>query len=382
MTRRPARMLGGALAALSLTFAASAFAQGAAGEERLPLGLDKLEIEGGYKADYVAGRKSEGWHRLTYRGKPVSERGTPLPFTETVLLDAPKADLKVADDTDLVLRFEDGTLGLAGGLFDMSGVQPISFTGLGDFKLRGTAFAAADNSFKQVQFGAGVQTAPQRIPGLAGREVANWIVLGINAQRRDSTDAAADSNFAAATYRAFVGKAFGWRTPERPQIEALAKRLSDAYLRDAPTMADALAKKAQIDKDEKSSAEQRRFARAVTAARLAIRSRLRETNRTEMDDKEMDALWAAAARDFELGAVEAIALRPTVSVYAELSGWYEFRGGDTSSRSKSLFTLSADYWFMPGRDDVFLRMRYENGHERGAPDTRKNQLLASIALRF
>jgi hypothetical protein len=380
--RRGATLLGAVLAALSLAIGSAALAQGAAKEERLPLGFDKLEIEGGYKADYVEGRKSEGWYRLTYKGKPVAERGTSLPFTETVLLDAPKADLKVSDDTDLVLRFEDGTLGLAGGLFDMSGVRPISFTGLEGLNLRGTAFVAADNSFKQVQFGAGLQTEPMRVPGLAGREVANWIVLGVNAQRRDSTDAAADNSFAAATYRAFVGKAFGWRTPAKQQIEALARRLADAYLRDAPTMTEALAKKTQIDNDKNSGTEQRRFARAVTAARLEIRRKLLDTKRTEMSEEEMTAIWTSAAREFEEGAIEAISLRPTVAVYAELSGWYEFRGGGTSSRSKSLFTLSADYWFLPGRDDVFLRVRYENGHERGAPDMRKNQLLTSVALRF
>lgn len=327
-----------------------------------------FEIDGGHKADYVDGRKSEGWYRIRYRGESLAERGTPFQKSDPAVPDAPKIDIGAAAESALLARFEKGTLALGGGLFDMSGVRPVTFEGLKSLDLRGTAFVASDSSFKQMQFGVGLQSPAIRVPGLRGREIANWIVLGVNAQRRDSTDTSSDTTFAAATYRVFVGKSFDWRPPADGTT---AEQITKKYLGDAPTMSAALAKRDAIIARGISEADQR-FLDAVELAE----ERIKKTPKANADE-----IWVSIAQLSGTAQIKARA-RPTFAIYGELSGWYEFRGGDSSSRSKSLFTLSADYWFMPGRDDVFLRVRYENGHERGAPDTRKNQLLTSIALRF
>lgn len=47
-----------------------------------------------------------------------------------------------------------------------------------------------------------------------------------------------------------------------------------------------------------------------------------------------------------------------------------------------MFTLTADYWFLPKRDDVFLRLRYENGYERALPTVRLNRPMLSVSPRF
>jgi len=95
-------------------------------------------------------------------------------------------------------------------------------------------------------------------------------------------------------------------------------------------------------------------------------------------------IWSDLIDELAQGRGKTKAEQPLVALYAEASGWYEFRGSrsDLGGRQKNLFTVSVDYWFVPGRDDVLLRIRYENGFERGVPGERKNQLLASVALKF
>jgi len=332
----------------------------------LPVAAHAIEIEGGRKTDYVAGRPSETFYRIAYHGVPLKFKGTPTQYADTIVLDKPRLDATAADRSDLTLRLEDGTLAAGGGLIDMGGAMPITLAGLQKLDLRGAAFLAADKDFKQVQFAVGLESPPLRIPGMTGLGVSNWAVFGLNAQRREQTDAAAgDASFATATYRVFLGKAFFWRTRPEAAVRALAQRIEDAYLRAAPTLAAAETVSEDIQKiDAKSrSPLQTLFKDAVTTARA-------------------QGDWPARAKEFARGAAEAMSQQPTLALYAEGSGWYEFRGREGVPRYRHLFTVTADYWFMPFRDDVFLRLRYENGYERGAPEQRKKQLLASIALRY
>lgn len=364
-------------------FAAPVAAQDASDTRRVPQGDNRLEVEGGYRHDLIDNGKSQGWYRVTWRGKPVAMRGNALPFTDTVLLDAPTADLGKVEGSDLVLRFEDGTLGVTGGLIDMAGARPIEFAGLEKLRLRGAAFVAADNRFKQVQAGIGIETPPLHLGALGQHEIANWLVLGVNAQRRENADTADDRNFGAVTWRAFIGKGFGWRTPPREALEAFAVKIAAAYVKDVPTMAEARVKQQQFDALAKPTPEQVQFSRAVSAAELDILAARRALPAGQtLSAADEDRLWAQATRSYAIGRREAELLRPTVALYAEASGWNEFRAKGDSGRLKNLFTVSADYWFMPSRDDLLLRLRYENGYERAAPGLRKNQLMASVALRF
>jgi hypothetical protein len=168
-----------------------------------------IEVEGGYKWDYIAGRDSEGWYRLQYRGEAVAARGEPTAFSDPVLRAVPKIDSAIADRAALALRLEEGTLALAGGLLDMEGVQPIALAGLEKLRLRGTGFVATDNQFKQVNVAIGVETPSLHLNALGRQDIANWLIVGVHGQRRELTDSAGgDSSFAAVTYRAYVGKAF------------------------------------------------------------------------------------------------------------------------------------------------------------------------------
>src|SRR5262249_51112884 len=182
------------------------------------------------------------------------------------------------------------------------------------------------------------------------------------------TDAAeGDQNFVAATYRLFVGKAFGWR--RKASADQLASRIGDAYLREAPTLAIA-------EGVNKNLTEMAAKGTKLTRIQESFRAAFEQARRKAPEE------WEPTARKAARGAAEAISEQPTVAVYAEFSGWYEMRGADDMGRSRALFTLTTDYWFLPSRDDVFLRLRYENGYERGNPQARKNQILASVALRF
>lgn len=96
--------------------------------------------------------------------------------------------------------------------------------------------------------------------------------------------------------------------------------------------------------------------------------------------------WEKTVRDMAYGNTDAVTDQPTLSIYAEDSGWYSFAGKQEGGRLKNLLTVTLDYWFLPTNliksDKAFLRLRYETGHERALPTDRKNHLLVSINLRF
>jgi hypothetical protein len=334
---------------------------------KLPTPASVWEIEGGYRWDRVAGRASDGYYRIGYRGSPILLKGTPTQYTQHIGLDQPKPPAD-ADRSDWSFTYEHGKVASGGGLLQGEMLTPLDLNLPKQFQPRGTAFVGGDATFKQVNVAVGLETPPQHLGVLSRAGISHWAVVGLGVQHREQTDAAeGDKNFVAATYRLFLGKAFGWR--RKASVDMLAARIGDAYLREAPTLAIA-------EGVDKNLAEMK--------AKKVKLTRFQEAFRDAYDDAKGKAPeeWEGLARKAARGAAEAISEQPTVAVYAEVSGWYEMRGADDTARSRALFTLTTDYWFLPSRDDVFLRLRYENGYERGNPQARKNQILASVALRF
>jgi len=351
--------------ALGCAFAAGGAAAAVFDDLQPPTPATVWEIEGGYRWDHVAGRDSDGYYRVNYRGSPVAQKGTPFKQTEHVLSDAPKPTL-LTDRADWSFTYEHGSVSTGGGLLQGEALMPLDLRLPKDFMPRGTAFVGGDSTFKQVNIAVGLETPPLHVGALSQLGITHWAVVGISAQRREETDSAVgDKNFAAASYRGFIGKAFLFHP--KASVGELAQRVSDAYLREAPTLKDA---KAVADNLKQSAAK----GTTLTVFQEAFIDAASDVSKPEE--------WPSAALRTARAAAEGVLQQPTFAVYSEVSGWYEMRGDDGTSRSRALFTLTADYWFLATRDDVFLRLRYENGYERGNPQNRKNQMLAAIALRF
>ncbi|HWR57790.1 MAG TPA: hypothetical protein VN328_02785 [Thermodesulfovibrionales bacterium] len=337
-------------------------------EAQNPAPINAFEIEGGYKINFKSGGRSEGYYRISYKGSLVKSEGTPFKDASGLDLAVPALTSGSGDRNKWSLRFEKGTTTIGGGLFEASGVQPIALRGLEALDLRGTAIVAGDTNGKNIQLAAGLESPPFRIPGFKNTQVSNWVVFGVNAQRRQGSDSGNDSkNFGLFTYRAFLGKSFGWR--KSADVAKTASKIAEDFTRQAPTYEDA---KKVAEKIRKIAANQRTSLQQLFVDAV-----------TEAGSEEN---WKKTVIDIAHGNTDAVTDQPALAIYAEDSGWYSFAGSSDGGRLKNLLTVTLDYWFLPSTivkgDNAFLRLRYENGYERAVPTDRKNQLLLSINLKF
>ncbi len=368
--RRLVDIVGIAAAALLALAAAGALAQekdGAGAQNPAP--INTFEIEGAYRHDFARTGKDERQYKLSYKGTLVREEGTPLKSLSAFdpAASAPStAQIGTGDRHKFALRYEGGQATAGGALLAAAGVQPLTLRGLESLDLRGSAAAASDESGKNVEFAVGLETAPLRLPGLSGTEATNWLVLGINAQRSKATAASGSpttGNAAVLNYRAFVGKAFGWR--KSADVGKTASKIERDLLAAAPTLEDA---KALLPKIRKVPVLQR--------------SKLQRELLDTVLDMKKDEEWTRKVREVAMGLADETLEQPTFAAYAEAHGWYKASGPAEERRLRGLLTATLDYWFLPARDDVLLRLRYESGWDWARPAQRLNRLQLSMALRF
>lgn len=348
---------------LAVAVLSPAWAQTPAGSQN-PAPVSSFEVEGGYRFTFLEGEDDESFYKLSYHGALVRSSGTPFKFAEGLDLTEPSPEETGGDRNTLNLRFEQGTATLGGDLLDAGGVRPLNLRGLEKLDLRGTAFVGADLETETVQFAVGLETKPVRIPGFTRSGASNWLVFGVNGQRQEQSDTTAgDENFGLLTYRAFLGKAFGWR--KSADVNETAAELAGRILEEAPTLEKAGALKAEI---QAIAANQRRPEQQLFLDALG-------------EEPSTDDEWVQTVQSLARGEADAITDQPTFSVYAEATGWYEWEGS-SSDKQKNLVLVTFDYWPLQQRDDVFLRVRYENGYERAVPDLKKDHVLVSLAARF
>jgi hypothetical protein len=333
-------------------------------QAQYPAPVNTIEVSAGHKYDYRHGAPNESYRRIAYKGALLSSQGTPFKQASGLDLTLPAPTTGGGDRNDWSFRYEEGSAQAGGGLFEAMGVRPFSVSGMDKLKLRGTALVAGDADGKTTQLAAGLETAPWRLPGFARSQASNWMVFGLNAQRQEANDSPeGDKNFGVLTYRMFLGKAYGWR--KSADVARTAARITQEFLRQAPDYrrAQELAKKIQAIDPAQRTALQQLFLDMVTQA-------------------ENQKNWEKTVAAMAYGNTDAVTDQPTVAVYAENSGWYAFGRPYEGSRARNLFTLTLDYWFLPSREDLFLRARYETGYERATPAERRNHLLLSVGLKF
>jgi hypothetical protein len=328
-----------------------------------PAPIRAISADGGYAVRFAAGSKSEGWYRVTYQGKLIREQGTPFKSAKALDLLAPPSKKAAGDVPALLLRYENDQTFAGGGLVSALGAKELPLAGLSKLGLRGTAQAASDIKLKHIEAAVGLETPPARVPGLAGRGVSNWIVVGVDAERREATDSGGnDVNLALATFRNFVGKAVGWR--KSANVERTAAKIVHDLLELAPTREAALRLRAHLD--------------SIQPPRPDLQQAILDA----IPEAKTDSDWVAKVKEMGVGEADAITDQPTAALYAEWSGWVDLASTPSSGRFRSLFTASLDYWFLPSRDDVLLRLRYEMGYERASPDLKRNQILVSVGIRL
>ena len=329
-----------------------------------PAPVNAISIDGGYAFRFGSNGKNESYYRVEYRGRPVREHGTPFKSARALDLLAPKLDSAGGDVPTIALRYENAQAYAAGGVIEALGAREVPLAALTSLGLRGAARIGADAKLNRITAAVGLETPPFRLPGLANSGVTNWIVFGVNGERREATDSVGpDASYALGTFRLFVGKAFGWR--KSADVNQTAAKLVKDILELAPTKPAAVTLKTRLD--------------SIPANR---RTPLQQSLLDAIPEAATDADWVSTVRQLAFGEADAITDQPAAALYAEGSGWVNAEKEPSGGHFRSLFTVTLDYWFLPRRDDVLLKLRYELGYEHADPTTKKNHLLITVGVRL
>lgn len=333
-------------------------------ESQNPAAVNAIEITGGYKFDFNGKNLDKGFYSIGYKGSLVKSEGTPFKFAKGIDLAAPVSEIGTGDKNSFAIKYENGTTTVNSGLFEANGVLPLNLAGFEKLNLRGNANVAADAKFETIQFSAGLESPPLRIPGFATTQYSNWIVLGVNANRQEATNNKVDDKISGLiTYRVFLGKAFGWRKSADTSITAA--KISETILKQAPKYSDAL-----IIRDK------------VQAIPANKRNSLQQLFLDTIIEAESEEYWQTTVHDMAFGRADEITDQQTFSLYVENSGWCSFADKLGKHRLENLLTATLDYWPITTNDNILIRLRYENGYEYALPNEKKDQILLSANLKF
>ena len=331
-----------------------------------PAQVNAFEFEGGYNIGFLSSDKDDGYYRVSYKGDLVKDKGAPFKYAKGLDLSSPAQETAGGDRNKFSIKYEHGTVAAGSGIFDTSGAMPIKLSGLEKLDLRGIAFFGADEKFNLLQIDVGLESPPFRLPLFGETGYSNWMVFGVTAHRQENPSSEDnDKDTGLITYRAFLGKAFGWK--KSADVGKTAGKIAQEFLEEAPTYDEAAKVKAEIEK--------------IPAGKRSRMQRVFRDTVIETDaktDKQWEANVAAAA----FGHADAITDQPTISLYLEDSGWFSFSQILGTRRLVNLLTATVDYWVLPTSDNFFIRVRYENGYEMAAPSDKKHHLLISAALKF
>lgn len=358
----------GAMALVALwAVAPHAAAQTAEASAQNPSPINTVILEAGKRLDRLPGGKDESFYSVTYHGTLVRQAGTPFKYATALDPDLTAPPEAAGDRNKLLLRMANRSAVLGGTLLEAEGVEPIRLAALEKLDLRGTAAIASNDTGTRLSIG--LEAPPLRIPGLAKAEVTNWLVLGVNARRTPAAEGAPQSDHAVATVRAFVGKAFGWRKAQSADVTAAAIRLAAEVLRLAPTRQQAEQAVKIIEQNLKAGA-------GMTTVQRVLKDAVEGFPPSSTEP------WQAQLKEVAIGAVEAMLEQATVAAYVESTGWYGRSDAALGRQFKNLLTATVDYWFLPGNDATFLRLRYEHGTDWTAPTQKRKQWMLALSVRL
>ncbi|MHB0939513.1 MAG: hypothetical protein ACYC6A_24220 [Armatimonadota bacterium] len=327
-------------------------------DAQLPAPVRAMELDAGYRLGLDAGDTSgnSGYLRLAYYGIPVKQEGVPLKYAGHIDLAAPVIPEGLGDRYQLALIYERGATQQAGSLISSEAVLPLPWQYLRTMNLRGVAYVAGNLDTDEWIYAAGVESPPIRIPIVGGAGWSNWAVIGIQAEHLDRE--AVQTTAGVATYRAFLGKGFGWR--KSADVGKTAAAIEKTIIDQAPTYEQARALAGEI--------------KAIPAIQ---RSALQQLFLDAVIEAEIASNWTPTVTAMARGHADAISDQATIAAYGELSGWQPIGDG----AGGQLVTATVDWWLVPGRDDLFLRVRYERGDDRASGEN-LNQVLLATSLRF
>ena len=198
----------------------------ATAEAQNPSPTNSSTLEGGYLINFKDSPANSFYYKFTYNGSLLGHQGQPFSLHNVgqTNIQAPTLDNTSGDTSQLHFRLERGQGSFRGGIFDGLGLQPFRIGGLQE--LRGALQLNGRLDGKQYNIAAGFETAPFHplhwYNRLAHAGITNWVIFGAMGQYEDrSSDNGASQTTNILTYRAFLGRGWGW-VPSRKLAQTVA----------------------------------------------------------------------------------------------------------------------------------------------------------------
>ena len=348
-----------------------------------------LQVNLGYQGEVKGDNKNSFYYQIKYKGQSLGEHGTAPKQTDiTRQFSVPGTDA-TSDANNFSLNIQQAAGTLKTGTFDGLGIQPIKFAIPALSSLRGSAQASGTLDGKTVNTSVGMETYPilplDQINRSSGANITNWLMFGLNGEHQSNTAAPSanqsmgmvsnvNQNVGLATYRAFIGKAFGWsyRAPNQPLV-ALTKVLERADTVVAARKLLGTAGQGQLNQND--PVDQQVAFTVLRGDVVSVSDADPEaTNKVFWQDKVQRQLVSYAKGYFQ---------EPSDALWLESSGWYTLSGNPQGSKAKGIYAITLTHWFNSNdQTRPQIQLRYENGFDRAAPTVRENRFIATIGAAF
>lgn len=360
------------VAALLFSASGSLEAQSEPEAAPTPSGLEGLSVSAGAAATLRANTPLHDYYKILLRDRVLSKRGTKVDLLDPSQQFAfPDQSQDISNDTPgFLFDLATGSGTGVGDFFQTLGTRSIRGPSLNLSPFRTTGNLVARLDGKEIGATVTVDTPSLHVPNLRGKpkqSIANWLVLGVGGQGKwqHGIPDAVNAGAAVATFRGFLGTAWGWR-PSRsrsmpftietllkkyPTFESMKKRREDLYTSD-PTQLESIMDSIVVNISGLSAppSGQAEYEGAVRRAFDAER--------------------------------KSYALAPTSAIWIESNGAYQFTG-TTSLRFQRNVAVSYTLWWDTGSTSrSMLQFRYENGPPVGSTAAGIDRVLATIGLNF
>ncbi len=343
-----------------------------------------LTLEGGAMQNARVPRGSAFYYRVDYQGMSLGEYGrafapTPDPNAAVARLLVPPRD-----SADVSVHLERGAVRAAGDVFSAAGIKPLGAALPALRRLRGTAQAFGSLDGTSTTYSLGLETpsfhAPEALR-LGRASVANWLVVGAQAERRRRPGAVAEFRDASAIQaRWFAGRGFGPRGHSARQLRELHEALAGVRRR-ASTYRQA----EDINTDWRR--HHRGEARPPVEAAIGgivggLEDELDDRPAAERDSLADDPAWWAEHVD-QWGEATLPPDQPRAALWFDGYVRREYGAGRASDAALQLFRAQLQVWLsLADPEQGWITLAYVNGFDRALPRERRDQLLLTMGMSF
>jgi hypothetical protein len=331
-----------------------------------------FHVDAGYMRQLDNSKPSDKfYYDVKMNGSQISGSGSPLTFDDInkpVFQNSTTAAKTLGDVNVYNIRLRKGTAQINGGVFDLVGRKPFEIQALS--QLRGVANISGTLDGKQINISLGLETPSyhplSHISLIDDLNWTNWIIFGVSGETRPKqTGIATNTDYGMVTYRAFLGKGWGWVTSKETKYLRYTEPAN--ILKQYPTMDSAKSLNQEVKKIITEG-------NAPSATQAAIFDVYNRAGTTEANWKD---LITAKIHNQLMPADQ-----PTAALWLDDFGWYSFAGNEPHKRLNNIFGATFTWWLTPEEAKSFVRFIYEYGNDKTDPTVRRNFVAATVGLDF